>query len=142
MSDVRDVGVGHESRDVRVQPIVLAFVGLAVAAVLAQVLMYVLLGAFTAREKRASQPASPLAASHGRQAPPAPRLQVAPRDDLRQLRAREDGLLHGYAWVDRRAGVARIPIERAIELLATRGLPGAAVPAAAANAAPDAGTTP
>ncbi|MBI3768325.1 MAG: hypothetical protein HY271_07480 [Deltaproteobacteria bacterium] len=142
MSDARDAGVGHESRDVRVQPIVLAFVGLAVAAVLAQVLMYVLLGAFTAREERASQPASPLAASYGRQAPPAPRLQVAPRDDLRQLRAREDGLLHGYAWVDRQAGVTRIPIERAIELLATRGLPGAGAPAAPADAGPGGGTTP
>jgi len=28
--------------------------------------------------------------------------------------------LHTYGWVDRRAGIARIPIERAMDLLATR----------------------
>jgi hypothetical protein len=29
----------------------------------------------------------------------------------------------GYAWVDREKGVVRIPVERAIDLLAERGLP-------------------
>jgi hypothetical protein len=32
-------------------------------------------------------------------------------------------LLEGYQWVDEQAGVVRIPIERAMELLAERGLP-------------------
>jgi len=31
--------------------------------------------------------------------------------------------LHTYGWVDRRAGIARIPIERAMDLLATRAAP-------------------
>jgi hypothetical protein len=134
-------GTGHELRDVRVRPIALAFVGLFAATVVALVLMYVLLSGFTAREERASQPVSPLAASYGRQAPPEPRLQTSPRDDLRRLRAREEALLHGYAWVDRQAGVARIPIDRAIELLAARGLPGA-TPAAPTPGTADAGAAP
>src|SRR5690348_5823915 len=33
------------------------------------------------------------------------------------LRAAEDEALGRYAWVDRKAGVVRIPIERAMELL-------------------------
>ena len=33
--------------------------------------------------------------------------------------------LQHYGWVDRKAGIARIPIEHAIELLAARGLPAA-----------------
>ena len=37
---------------------------------------------------------------------------------LRELRAREEALLTEYAWVDRDAGVARVPIERAMEILA------------------------
>jgi hypothetical protein len=54
---------------------------------------------------------------------PAPRLQVAPQVDLAALRAREDADLNGYGWVDRKAGVVRIPIERAMDLLVQRGLP-------------------
>ncbi len=42
-----------------------------------------------------------------------------PVGDLAQLRQREDERLNTYAWVDRDPGVVRIPIERAMELLAT-----------------------
>ena len=45
-------------------------------------------------------------------------------DWLQELRARDAAALHEYAWVDRDAGVVRIPIERAIAVLAERGLPG------------------
>ncbi len=38
-------------------------------------------------------------------------------EDLRNLRAREDGQLHSYQYVDRATGAVRIPIERAMELL-------------------------
>jgi hypothetical protein len=31
--------------------------------------------------------------------------------------------IHGYGWVDQRAGVGHVPIERAKELLLQRGLP-------------------
>jgi hypothetical protein len=54
---------------------------------------------------------------------PQPQLQLNPHDDLVSLRAREDMVLNGYGWVDRTNGVVRIPVERAIELLAQRGLP-------------------
>ena len=39
------------------------------------------------------------------------------------MRAREDAVLTTYGWVDRNTGVARIPIERAMDLLVERGLP-------------------
>jgi len=42
---------------------------------------------------------------------------------LKQLRATEDAILTTYGWVDREKGIVRIPIDRAIDLLATRGLP-------------------
>ena len=35
----------------------------------------------------------------------------------------EEQTLHSYGWVDQQAGVVRIPIDRAMELLAQRGLP-------------------
>jgi hypothetical protein len=54
---------------------------------------------------------------------PEPRLQIAPREDLRELRSREEAELHSYAWVDKTNGVVRIPIDRAMNLLLERGLP-------------------
>jgi len=53
---------------------------------------------------------------------PAPQLQLAPRQDLAEFRAREDRILHSYGWIDQTGGVVRIPISRAMELLAARGL--------------------
>jgi hypothetical protein len=41
-----------------------------------------------------------------------------------ELRREEEHVLTSYAWVDRRAGIVQIPIERAMDLLAARGLPG------------------
>lgn len=38
-------------------------------------------------------------------------------EDLRNLRAREDGQLHSYQYLDRATGAVRIPIDRAMELL-------------------------
>lgn len=54
---------------------------------------------------------------------PLPRLQVSPPADLEKFRAEEERELHNYAWIDRAQGVVRLPIDRAIELLAARGLP-------------------
>lgn len=52
-----------------------------------------------------------------------PRLQLAPPEDLKRFRAREDEELNSYGWIDRTAGVVRIPIGRAMELVLQRGLP-------------------
>jgi hypothetical protein len=55
---------------------------------------------------------------------PAPRLQTDDGDqDVADLHAREDLLLNHYSWVDASQGKVRIPIERAMELIAQRGLP-------------------
>ncbi|MCG5239727.1 hypothetical protein ACIU1J_05795 [Azospirillum doebereinerae] len=54
---------------------------------------------------------------------PEPRLQTDEAADLARLRAAEDAELHRLAWVDRKAGLARIPIEDAMDLLARDGWP-------------------
>jgi hypothetical protein len=43
-----------------------------------------------------------------------PRLQVDEVRDLGRLHEHEDSILNSYGWVDQRAGIMRIPIERAI----------------------------
>lgn len=54
---------------------------------------------------------------------PDPRLQIAPKEDLQALRAREEADLNSYGWIDRTAGIVRLPISRAMDLLVQRGLP-------------------
>jgi hypothetical protein len=55
--------------------------------------------------------------------PPEPRLEETPVEDLRKFREAEERQLNGYGWIDRENGVVRIPIARAMDLLAQRGLP-------------------
>ena len=54
---------------------------------------------------------------------PQPKLEVHPVADLAAARAANEAELHSYGWIDRRAGTAHIPIERAMQLLVERGLP-------------------
>lgn len=54
----------------------------------------------------------------------APPLEVAPRDALQKSRQGEAQIDGSYAWVDRNRGVVRIPIDRAVDLLLHKGLPG------------------
>jgi hypothetical protein len=48
---------------------------------------------------------------------------VSPRAALAELKAAEQKVLESYGWVDKEKGIVRMPIERAIELTAKRGLP-------------------
>ncbi len=55
---------------------------------------------------------------------PSPRVQTDDgNEDTAELHAREDLLLNNYSWADRSTGKVRIPIDRAMELIAQRGLP-------------------
>lgn len=58
---------------------------------------------------------------------PTPRLQTDDGyQEIADLHAKEDLLLTNYSWADKSQGKVRIPIDRAMELLAQRGLPVAA----------------
>jgi len=55
---------------------------------------------------------------------PTPRVQTDDGNlDVADLHAREDLLLDNYSWVDRTQGKVRIPIERAMQVIAQKGLP-------------------
>jgi hypothetical protein len=65
---------------------------------------------------------------------PLPSPQSNPEDtndDIAVLHAREDLRLESYSWADAEHGKVRIPIERAMILLAQRGLPTAPAVASA-----------
>jgi len=63
---------------------------------------------------------------------PEPRLEDNERTELAPFRYQEEQTLNSSGWVDQNAGVAHIPITKAMELIAQQGLP----------AAPQAGTAP
>jgi hypothetical protein len=54
---------------------------------------------------------------------PEPRLETDERNELTEPRVQEEEYLNSYGWVDQPAGVVHIPIERAMQLVAERGLP-------------------
>jgi hypothetical protein len=113
----------HEESDVNVRGVLGFAAGLLVTAVLIQLMVWLLFVYFNRREAARVAPEYPLAAGEQTRVPPEPRLQTDPRGDLRVLRAREDAVLNSYGWVDKTAGVVRIPIDQAIKLTVQRGLP-------------------
>ena len=115
--------VHHETTDVNFGAIVAFGGGMIIVGVGISFLVWLLFGYFTSREELRVPPEYPLAVWQGDRLPPEPRLQTSPREDLRELRAGEDALLDGYGWVDKNAGIVRIPIDEAIRLTLQRGLP-------------------
>lgn len=113
---------GHEATEVGPRPLLMGAVGLVIVVIVCQVLLWLWMGKFKREEQRVN------ALFPGRHALdvdefPQPRLQESPPVDtvgiLRQERAR----VSSYGWVDQKAGVARIPVDRAMDILAEKGLP-------------------
>jgi hypothetical protein len=124
-----DATAGHEERDVRLRPLAYTAALLTAIVIAVFVAMQVLLNVLAGVQSRRSAAPSPLAGAYGMKEPPEPRLQTHPVADLQTLRARDADRLSGYGWVDRDARLVRIPIERAIDLVAERGLPARTAPA-------------
>ena len=125
------VGVGHESSDLNIGPVVWFVIGLTVVTVIVGLLIAGLFSTLGSREQRSSGSPSALAGER-QKLPPEPRLQLAPstveqlegskppnlKDDhplqeMKRQREEEDRKLNGYGWVDEKAGVVRIPIDEA-----------------------------
>jgi hypothetical protein len=115
--------IKHETSDANLGGVEgLVFITLAfLACVFA--LIYVVYFQLKAREDRLDTPPPAIAQRRGDRLPPLPRLQKTPVADLKQFRQAEDAVLNTYRWVDRQAGIAQVPVDRAIELIAEHGLP-------------------
>jgi hypothetical protein len=136
----------YERRDIGVRAVYYFLGGLAIALVLAY---FVVDGFYHFLEKRSQAdqaPVSPLAAkvpADTRRLPPEyktdsegadyekylqknfpePQLETNERTELNKIRLHEEDTLSTYGYVDENAGTVRLPIDRAMELLAQRGLP-------------------
>ena len=114
---------GEIDRELDTRKILLIGAGLALVTLAAIAVMAVLFRVLLKEEVQKDPVPPPLAAAARAQKPPEPRLQVSPETDLASLRAGEQRILTSFAWVDRDSGRIRIPIERAMALLAAEGLP-------------------
>jgi hypothetical protein len=96
---------------------------LAASMVVSFAIVYGAFWFFERRAARANEAAQqyPLAADFERPRP-TPALQTQPFADVYTLRQGEADRLTTYGWVDKDGGVARIPIDRAMEALLQRGL--------------------
>jgi hypothetical protein len=107
-------GGAHETSDASAAA--LGWTALALGAGILAILLGTRL-ALGPREPEAPRPPAPI------DLPPPPRLQADPAAERLSIRAAEERLLETYGWVDRRRGIVRIPIDRAMDLVAARGLP-------------------
>jgi hypothetical protein len=139
-----DTSHGYERSDVRVTGIAVFLVSLSIFVAVAGALSYGIgkaINAHMAKEdgpvNKWSQPVDVRQLGNMPNSPelqnkmaeltqrfPTPRLQTDDgNQDVADLHAREDLLLENYSWVDRSQGKVRIPIERAMQLIAKQGLP-------------------
>ena len=106
-----------ETTDASPLGIISVVFGLAVGAVLMQIVLTRHFETSKAEVEDKLPPAN-LNLLHQRPPIPEPRLQVNAKADLLGYRAQQKKLLTTYGWIDRKNGVVRIPIERAMEIFA------------------------
>lgn len=110
-------GAGHEHREVSVRFIVISLIVLLVGTFMVCLLV---VGIFQYFHNTYLPPA----ATQAQQTiPPEPRIEEKPYLQLQNVRALEDHVLSTYAWVDKSEGTVRVPIDRAIDMVAQKGLP-------------------
>lgn len=133
----RNDDVTFEQTDIQPRGILLSFVYLAIAVIIAfAACIYIL--KYTANFAAESDaPPPPVRQGTSPALPPEPRLQGVPghnsdpQQDLRD-KIEEDTRANAKAtWIDEKAGIAQIPVKDAIKIIAEKGLP--AAPAAPAT---------
>ena len=131
-------GSGHEHSDANVWIIVKFGLWLAISAIVISAGMGLLFGLFV-KQSEETNPQFPLAVGKEQRLPAGPRLQAFPANEFVDFRTHEEAILKNYGWVNKEAGVVRMPIADAMRLAVERGLP-ARAPASAVPAGKPADT--
>jgi hypothetical protein len=110
---VRNPNTAFEPSDWRVGTVALVLLGIFAVVVIAPLL---LLWAYPGAVSDVAR--------NIRVAPPPPRLEVNPSQDLANFAADERRRSDTYYWIDKQNGVVHIPIARAMQMLAEQGIDG------------------
>ena len=125
---------GYERSDIGTAGILYFLLGLAVAGLL---VYFVVDGIYHFLDKRSETeqtPVNPLVTNapadtrhiskdYPQGSFPDPKLEEDERGQLNGIRLKEEQTLSTYDYIDKNAGTVRIPIDRAMDLIAQRGLP-------------------
>jgi hypothetical protein len=125
---------GYERQDLQVAGIVYFIVSLVIVTAVCMVGLVGFYHYLDRRDQATQEPVNPLVKNvpedtraippgYPQTAFPNPRLEVDERNQLTGFLTKQDDVLYSYGWVDEKAGIVRIPIERAMDLLVQRGLP-------------------
>jgi hypothetical protein len=115
---------GYEKTDAKAGPTYRAglyILGTMFLTALVVVPMYRFLGRREAAEQKPA--ASVLKPDAAAPAAAFPKLVISEPAVLAEFRAQEDAFLTSYGWVEKDRGIARMPIEAAMKIVAERGLP-------------------
>lgn len=114
---------GHEERDINVRAVGWFVVILAAVIATGLLITWGLLSRLDTQQARREETVREMIAD--RQLPPTPvpgpKLLPNPALEMQDLRQRTEQLLSTYGWVDEEQEIARIPIERAMEMMLERG---------------------
>ena len=119
----------YETRDIKLRPLLVFAAGLAIVGIVTYLVIFVLFRLFSGQASREDAQVAPSSVSRPAPAPgeerlpPEPRIQANPAADMKTLRQQEDAILTTYGWVDRSAGVVRVPIDVAMQQVLEEGLP-------------------
>jgi hypothetical protein len=125
---------GYERSDISARGVLYFLAGLAVFGALAYLAA---VGVYSYLDKRSAAeqtPVNPLvtnapvdtrhiATDYPQGSFPNPKLEEDERGQLNDIRLKEEQTLSTYDYIDKTAGTIRIPIDRAMDLIAQRGLP-------------------
>jgi hypothetical protein len=129
--------VEYEREDLSVRGILLSFAGMALGGVLVYLVVAGLYGYLDKYANSHQPPQNPMVQQTGTDTRetsaadtrteidanfPQPRLERNERVEINEFRLGEEQKLNSYGWVDQKAGVVRLPIERAMQLIAEHGL--------------------
>jgi len=131
--DGQNEEVDFEREDLGTKPILIFLLALTIGCVLVAIALkglYSYLDAYENRHQPAQNPLVQQTTTDTRtvnpgdiQQFPQPRLETNETREINAFRLQEAQTLNSYGWVDEQAGVVRIPIDRAMALVAQRGLP-------------------
>ena len=123
LSQLRNPGVDYERSDASVRGVVWFLAMLTLAGILIHLVLAGMYKYFAGPgvSLYLHQPAGEVYGKPPQ--PPEPRLQADPVADNNDMRENQDERLNTYGWVDQAAGVTHIPIDRAMDLVAQRGIP-------------------